>query len=256
MSPVAISDMQQVPEYRGLPERVSSAIEDLWSGRTPNRVHAFIRRLDGEVEDLGTSTNLRVNEGNDWQATAMGVRSLTPNAQSTLTSITATTATMTGAGWTTDQWKGYIVAIGNVFGRIQSNTATVLTVDKWENADNTTGTTPGGTSTFCIVPGQSPAVFIALTTNTGAPAAGDTTLTSEISTNGLQRAIATYAHTNDAASYTLTKTFTASGTHTAVHKAGLFTNAANGIMVFETNLNADATLNSGDTLTITWTVNI
>jgi hypothetical protein len=98
--------------------------------------------------------------------------------------------------------------------------------------------------------------WIGLTTNTGAPAAGDTTLTGEITTNGLGRAVGAYAHTADVASYTITVTFTASGTHTAVHKAGLFTAISGGTMAFESNLNADATLSSGDQLTVTWTINI
>lgn len=98
--------------------------------------------------------------------------------------------------------------------------------------------------------------WIALTVNTGAPAAGDTTLTGEITTGGLARAVGTYAHTASTASYTITLTFTASATHTAVHKAGLFTAITGGILVFETNLSSDVSLVSGDTLTITWTVNI
>lgn len=100
------------------------------------------------------------------------------------------------------------------------------------------------------------AQYIALTTNTGAPAAGDTTLTGEISTNGLARAIGTYTHTTDVASYKISKTFTATGTHTAVHKAGLFDASSSGDMVFETNLSSDVSLVNGDTLTIEWTVNI
>lgn len=101
-----------------------------------------------------------------------------------------------------------------------------------------------------------PAQYIALTVNTGAPAAGDTTLTGEIATGGLSRAQGAYAHTNGTTSYTITNTFTASATHTAVHKAGLFNASSSGTLVFETNLSSDVSLVSGDTLTITWTVNI
>lgn len=100
------------------------------------------------------------------------------------------------------------------------------------------------------------AQWIALTTNTGAPAAGDTTLTGEIASGGLARAEGTYAHTNGTTSYTITFTFTATATHTAVHKAGLFNASSAGTMVFETNLSSDVSLVSSDTLTITWTVNI
>ena len=98
--------------------------------------------------------------------------------------------------------------------------------------------------------------YIGLTVNTTAPAAGDTTLTGEITTGGLGRAAGTYAHTPGTTSYTITASWTASATQTAVHKAGLFSAASAGTMAFETNLNADATLASGDQLQVTWTVNI
>ncbi len=101
------------------------------------------------------------------------------------------------------------------------------------------------------------AQYIALTTDSGAAAAGDTTLATEISTNGLQRAQATtITHTNDTNSTTLAKTFTASGTHTAVHKSGTFNASSSGILVHEAVFSADATLVSGDTLTVTWTLNL
>lgn len=99
------------------------------------------------------------------------------------------------------------------------------------------------------------AEYIALTENATAPAAGDTTLTAEIATNGLARAIATYAHTGAATSYTLTKTYTASGAFTAVQKAGLFNAASVGTMPFENTFTATA-LAINDQLTVTWTINI
>ncbi len=98
--------------------------------------------------------------------------------------------------------------------------------------------------------------WIGLTTNATAPAAGDTTLTGEITTGGLGRAASTYAHTAGVASYTISNTFTASATHTNVAKAGMFTAASSGTMAFTTMLSATATLVSGDTLLITWTINL
>lgn len=100
------------------------------------------------------------------------------------------------------------------------------------------------------------AQWIGLTLNATAPAAGDTTLTAEIAAGGLTRAEGTYAHTGGATFYTITRTFTASAVHTGVSKAGLFTAVSAGTMAFETLLNNPATLQIGDTLTITWTVNI
>jgi hypothetical protein len=98
--------------------------------------------------------------------------------------------------------------------------------------------------------------WIGLTTNATAPAAGDTTLTGEIASGGLIRVACTYNHTADATSYTITASWTASATQTAVAKAGLFNAVSAGTMAFETLLNATATLASGDQLQVTWTVNI
>ncbi len=100
------------------------------------------------------------------------------------------------------------------------------------------------------------AQWIGLTTNATAPAAGDTTLASEIASGGLTRAQGTYSHTNGTTSYKISHTFTASATHTAVAKAGLFNASSSGTMAFETLLSSTATLASGDTLTIEWTINI
>lgn len=98
--------------------------------------------------------------------------------------------------------------------------------------------------------------WIALTTNSTAPAAGDTALTGEITTGGLGRAVGTYSHTNGTTSYKITNTFTATASHTAVAKAGLFNAISGGTMVFTTLLSSTATLATNDTLTIEWTVNI
>ncbi|HSE44204.1 MAG TPA: hypothetical protein VLA89_02630 [Gemmatimonadales bacterium] len=238
--------------------RGRSASEHIASMKA-NEVHACIIRANGSVEDLGIAKNLRTNAGADWQADTMGGKLGISKVASASSATSITTS-----GLTTDAHKGWRVYAENgtsfpVFGNVLSNTTTVVSVDAWYNPDGSAGSTPSSTADFILIP-QSGAYFIALTTDTGAPAAGDTALTSEITTNGLQRAAGTYAHTGGTTSYTVSKTFNASGTHTGVHKAGLFTGgpggALGGVMVFETNLNADATLASGDSLAVTWTVNI
>lgn len=99
--------------------------------------------------------------------------------------------------------------------------------------------------------------YVALTENTGAPAAGDTALTGELTASGLGRAQGTYAHTAGAGSYTITKAFTSSDATTrTIHKAALFNASSAGTMPFESALPADAILVSGDTLTVTWTITI
>jgi hypothetical protein len=104
--------------------------------------------------------------------------------------------------------------------------------------------------------------YMALTANAGAPAAGDTTLSGEITTGGggLVRAAATYAHTTSTATYTLTKTFTANGSDVlpvTLAKIGILDASSSGNLGFETLLPTTATLSaSGDAITCTDTVTI
>lgn len=95
--------------------------------------------------------------------------------------------------------------------------------------------------------------YIAVTNDAGAPAAGDTTLASEITTNGLSRAQCTYAHTAGTAAFTCQKVFTATGTQ-ASQKTAIFNASSAGTMGFENTYTA-VTVNNGDTLTVTWTIN-
>lgn len=103
--------------------------------------------------------------------------------------------------------------------------------------------------------GGNGANYIGLSTNTAAAAAGDTTLAGEIPGGGLARSQGDYAHTVGQATYAITEQFTATATHTAVQKAGLFTAASGGTMMAE-NTFSPVTLQNGDQLTITWTVTL
>lgn len=97
--------------------------------------------------------------------------------------------------------------------------------------------------------------YIALSTDSGAPAIGDSALTGEITTNGLARALGFYAHTADTDSWTISETFSSTGNHTAVQKAGLFTASSGGTMMAE-NTFSSVNLANGDQLTITWTIDL
>lgn len=235
----------------------------------PNFVHTYIKRgpsgefgAPGTLEDLGWSHNYKTTVGMDWLHNNMGGL-ITPTTHSPATNVTATAVTGTGSTLTSDALKGMRIVMPitslttkPVYGNILSNTTSVIQVDGWWNENQAAGTTPASTSAYFVLPGQGPASYIGLTTD--AAAASDvTTLPSEITTNGLQRALATFAHTGGTTTYTLSKTFSASGTHTNVHKAGNFTGgygaAGGGILVANTVLNADATLASGDSLAVTWT---
>lgn len=244
----------------------------------PNHVHAFITHADGTLTDLGISKNLLTNIGRDIVSSWAGA--FIPAAQNApATAVSTSAVTGTGSTWTASNLATPQLGVASfrvvfpvtglttapVYANIISNTTSVLTIDQWWKADDTTGTTPANTNSFIIMPGGQGSVrFMALTTDSGAAAAGDTVLASEITTNGGSRALATYAHTQGNATFTLQKAYSITGTLTAIHKMGLFcsltqggtTAALGGPMVFETVLNADATVVNGDTLTVTDTVTV
>lgn len=105
------------------------------------------------------------------------------------------------------------------------------------------------------------AKYVAITANSTAPAATDTTLTGEIITagGGLVRAAATYAHTAGASNYTLSVTFTANASDVlpvTVDKCGIFTASSGGTMVFEDTFTGITFNASGDSGQITETVTV
>lgn len=237
-------------------------------------VEVTVRRA-GKIVQQRLSPNLRNNAGGDWQAIAMG-GDVAFGDNGTASASGAATLTDGSKSWTTNQWLHHIVAVGpnasgtgsTVFGMILSNTATVLTVDRWYTSaaaiGGAAGTTPNATSKYQILGANMPLRFIALSADAGAPATTDTALASELSTNGLGRAEATYAHTavsggtttTVTTTYTLAKTFTATGTQTGIQKCGVFYSVvgATGTAMFE-NTFSPVNVISGDQLTVTWTVN-
>lgn len=205
---------------------------------------------------------MKVNSGQDKQANALA-NGGSAGYTGTATASSATTLTATGTPWSTNQWVGRIVCTtGNTYGVIISNTTSVLTVDKWYAPATPTGaaaTTPSSTAVFVILPGNAPVFYMALTANNSAPSSSDTALTSEVTTAGLTRQAAAYAHTAAASTYTLTGSYTAQAgdVPVTVAKMGTFDSATSstGIMLHETLLSATATLSAaGDALTVTQTV--
>lgn len=209
----------------------------------------------------------KVNSGQDLQALALagGTQAGYVNTSGaiayTATSVTPTTS----PAWTVDQWKGKFCVVGTVYGVISTNSATALTIDQWLNPATPTGaagTTPAVNTSFIILGGAAPVNYMAVSANTAATGATDTTLPGEITTAAgtLKRAVATYAHTAGANTYTLTNTFTANASDTlpvTLAKIGTFDTLtpATGIMLHETLLSATATLTAaGDSVAVTQTV--
>lgn len=229
----------------------------------------------------------RVNNGADLQSRVMGGDVVGDNGTTT-SSPTATTFTDTGKSWTTNQWTGHIVVMGNnVFGVILSNTGTVGTIDMWHSPNTPLSNVTGGTTageaaastpasgTYIILPGGAPAWYLGMSTSSAAPSASHTFLDngsgsiSELwaSGAGLNRSRATYAHSAAATSYTLSKTFqavSADGASNQIQKIGIFSaqvtaapsSTTSGPMLFESSVPNPPTLISGDSVALTETVNI
>jgi len=234
----------------------------------PNWVHAVVGHGDtgttgkpGTFTDLGWSRNLKTTAGMDWLHDTMGGELGFGIISTAATATTATSMTFSGTPFVASAYVGHILVAENgtdapVWANIGANTTSAFTIDSWHYGGDTAGASPAATANALVLPGGAAARYMALTTATAAPVVGDTTLTAEQNASGVARALALYAHTPGATTYTLYKLWTASGDITLLHKAGLFTAetlAAAGIMVAATALNADATLANLDTLAVTWT---
>lgn len=191
-------------------------------------------------------------------------------AQGTATATTATSMTNSGASFPANPaLQGSIVVVGAnaagagsvVYGVIVSATGTALTVDQWYSGTSATGaagTTPNATGQYIILPGQNPASWLAVTSDATAPAATDTTLAAEATTNGFARAVGSFSHTTNTTTYALVKTFTASGSLTVNTEAvfGACNPTGGGVMPFKSAETSPPVLISGDTLAQTVTITI
>lgn len=202
---------------------------------------------------------IKVNGGQDLQAKA-----LTGGAVGFVgTASAATATTLTSSGFTASAYVGQMVVVASAttkaYGVILSNTTTVLTVDQWNSPSSpgTVATTPGATDNFVIMPGAAFVQYMAITGTNITPAATDTALSGELTTNGLGRKAAAYAHTTGANTYTLTATYTyTGGTTQNIFAMGTFNTpvASSGIMLHETAFTQATVNTNGDALTLTQTV--
>ena len=113
---------------------------------------------------------------------------------------------------------------------------------------------PSSTGTGAYAPG----IYMGVSSDSTAPAAGDTTLVGEVTSGTLARALATYAYTTAATSYTESKIYTSDQTIT-IYKSALFTASSGGSPIFgslltTSGVNSPKSLFSGDQVGITETV--
>lgn len=244
---------------RDIPVRVGPNYLDVWLTHGTDRDGYKA----GEVQYLGRHHNVMTtanNGGRDMLAGGWGGAAGFGVSGTIATASSPTSITATSTPFVASAYIGQIVVAEEstnapVWGVIVSNTTSVLTIDGWKNGDGSSGNTPGSTANYLILPGTAPYRYMALTTDSSAASASSTSLTSEITTNGGGRALATYAHTLGASTFTLSKTFTITGTLTAIHRVGLFqlSTASSAVLGFEVVLSADATVVNGDSLAVTYT---
>lgn len=100
-----------------------------------------------------------------------------------------------------------------------------------------------------------PANWIGLSSSAVAPSAANTSLASELTGGTMDRAQASFAHTDGTASYTLIKTFT-SDRIVNVYKYGVFTADSGGVMAFEQAFDEMVPLRIGDTVQVVDTITL
>ena len=100
-----------------------------------------------------------------------------------------------------------------------------------------------------------PANWVALSSDTNPPLAGDGPLPGEITSGTLSRAQGSYAHTNGTNTATVTKTFTSDQAVT-VNKMGLYTAGPTGGTLAFSDIIDPSVLRNGDALTVSNVVTI
>lgn len=99
--------------------------------------------------------------------------------------------------------------------------------------------------------------FISASSDATAPAAGDVAVAGELAVSGFTRADSvTKTHTAGTNSTLIEHTFTASGTVTGIQKTGLHWASSGSNNLSHENTITSADVVSGDTLKISWTVNL
>ena len=253
-----LSERWQVPV---LTDDEHEGIEDTHTTKwgPPGVVPGAVINLRAEVVNGG-----RVLQSQQWTGGP------TLGYTGTATAVTSTSVTATATPWVAHAYKGYrcVFTTTGVWGNIEDNTTSGLTIDRWytpSNPGGSAGSTPGNTETFTIPDGGcTSAWFMGITQNSSAVVDTDTSLTGEITTSGggLVRKIGTYALTSGVhpAAWTLTVVYTGNPSDSypaIIAKCAEFISmvpawTAAPAMAVETLLTTTATVNaSGQQLTIT-----
>lgn len=274
-------------------EMFAAGVLDLHSmlnGYRPHEhpIEVAFRHADGSLYAVRRQSNLQVDDGRNGLERGALFSDIAANAFATTftaaaTATSATSLTNTGAAFPTSgglngSLQGHLVwavngTTGLVFGVILSNTATVLTVDRWyDPKTGNAGTTPAATALYAITPGMGTTNWIGLSTDTTTPAAADVLRTADgLFGNGTGAGTATEQTGSGLARTLVLPTFPA--THqTQLQNTWTYTGAvsvtiakvvlcnslaaAGSKLHLETLLSATATVAaSGDSIQVTWTVN-
>lgn len=240
-----------------------------------------------DVLASGDPLALKTTNGIDHVARLLGGDRVGQTGTAT-SAPTATTLTDSGGAYTASSggppesggYVGHKVVVDaspQVYGNIIANSGTVLTIDYW-HAPATPGaqaSTPANGARYTILPGGAPAFWMGFSVATDTSDVADTFLDNNGSISeifgtfntGLARQPVTYAHTLGAATYTLSKAFTAisaDGASNTIFKLAVFANGVlvtptasnSGVILFTTDLTNTATLIAGDIITPTDTITI
>lgn len=108
---------------------------------------------------------------------------------------------------------------------------------------------------YSTSPGANGLNWIGLSDSSLTETSASTTLSGEITSNGLARAQGTYAHTAGTSTLTVSKVFTATGAQSA-RKAALFSAASGGTMNHAVAFASAKSLDPGDTLSVTFEITL
>lgn len=262
----------------GEPGNVEDTHHTLFGGRLylpgqhPPEFHDPTLRSD--ADRAGGATMLKTSSGFDlFSGSVFGDVVSTGGEAGTATGVSATTLTVSGATWTTNQWQGHFVVLGGLLAVVLSNTGTVLTLDQWytPGSSDAAASTPS-TGTYVILPGRAPARYMGISTgnpsaySTFTPNSADTALPNEWTAagGGLVRQRMTLARVAGSTTSTEQAIFTANGTditaagaHIPLNITGIGTGnsiLSTGGMLYEDALPGTMSFNvSGDKGTITIT---